>query len=120
MGSRARSGYPAPLAVTLKDRNVTKLLPIVAIAAAFHCSLAGAAEPYATQVEADALSRKLDIGIPEADVYRLAGRAPDRVAVSSCGKDTKDGAWQCKIVSFKFLHIYFARVDGVWRVTAWQ
>jgi hypothetical protein len=74
-----------------------------------------------------ALGAKLEQNMSEDQVVSTVGRQPTSVSLSTCGTETKNGAWQCKIYEYEHgrrgssLRIYFQRTPaGVWVVSNWN
>ncbi len=72
------------------------------------------------------LGAKLDEEMTEAQVATALGYTPNAVSLSTCGQETSDGAWSCKIEVFGgdcsgSLTVYFRKnKDGVWVVNSWR
>ncbi len=73
--------------------------------------------PVDTRMSTNELSRKLEVGMTEAQV--LALREPDRVTVSTCGSNTPR-PWKCRTYQYgSSLHILFQEINGRWLVNGW-
>lgn len=71
------------------------------------------------------LGAKLDQNIPEADVWKLAAFQPNNVSLTTCGQESKTGAWTCKIETWGApgsgeLSVFFRKnALDVWVVNSW-
>jgi hypothetical protein len=71
------------------------------------------------------LSSKLAPRMTEQQLMQAVGYRPNKVEVQTCGGNTKDGAWMCKIYTFGYpashLTVRFYE-DGVnkWYVNSWD
>jgi hypothetical protein len=61
----------------------------------------------------------LDIGMTESSVVNKLG-APTSVSVSTCGQDSRDGAWHCRILTFGACRLYFQRGEDLWVLNSWS
>lgn len=73
--------------------------------------------PVDAGMSTNALSRKLAVGMTEAQV--LALREPDRITVSTCGSNTPK-PWTCRTYQYgSSLHVLFQEINGRWLVNSW-
>jgi hypothetical protein len=68
---------------------------------------------------------RLDEGMTESQVAQAMGFQPNMVTLETCGYDSKNGAWQCKIETWGSpckgdLRVYFVKAGGVWVVNNWD
>jgi hypothetical protein len=60
----------------------------------------------------------------EQQVMNLIGSWPNKVEQTTCGNDTREGGWSCRILaygnSYGGLRIYLEWRDGRWRVNSWS
>jgi hypothetical protein len=80
----------------------------------------------AQSVNWGAKSALLDVDMTEQQVMNEVGYRPNKVEMQTCGQETRNGAWQCKIHTYGFqlskLTVYFSESsdDGTWRVNHWR
>ncbi len=71
------------------------------------------------------LSARLSPRMTEQQVMVAIGYGPNKVELRTCGGDTPDGPWQCKIFTFGSLYnhlsVTFFEDDfyHLWRVNGW-
>jgi hypothetical protein len=69
-------------------------------------------------------SLRLSEGMTEQQAIKAIGYGPNRAELSTCGADTADGEWNCRIITFgdqySNLTIYERSSDEGWIVTSWR
>jgi hypothetical protein len=73
-----------------------------------------------------AKSALLDLGMTEQQVMNTVGYRPNKVEVQTCGQQTANRAWTCKIHTYGLqlsnLTVFFSQSpdDGTWRASGWK
>ena len=73
-----------------------------------------------------AKSALLDLGMTEQQITNTVGRRPSKVEMQTCGQQTKQGAWTCKMHTYGTewvnLTVAFGQSpeDGTWRANSWS
>ena len=72
------------------------------------------------------LSAQLSPRMTERQVMAAIGYRPNKVELQTCGSDTPNGPWQCKIFTFGNLHSHLTvrffedDSDHLWHVKSWE
>jgi hypothetical protein len=71
------------------------------------------------------LSARLSPRMTEQQVMGAVGYRPNKVELQTCGGDTSNGAWSCKIFTFGSLYnhlrvTFFEDDSHVWHVNDWS
>jgi hypothetical protein len=72
------------------------------------------------------LSGRLSPRMTENQVMQAVGYRPNKVELKTCGNESPNGPWQCKVFTFGGLYsnltvLFFDDVStGLWRVNSWS
>jgi hypothetical protein len=66
------------------------------------------------------LTQQLHEDMTEAEVISVLGYRPDVVTLETCGSESREGPWHCKIYRFGPLRVFFRKDDGIWVVNSWH
>jgi hypothetical protein len=72
-----------------------------------------------------AVSIRLSPGMTEQEIMKAVGYRPNKAEVKTCGGNTRDGGWMCKVYTFgyaaKYLQVVFSEASsGVWIANSWS
>jgi hypothetical protein len=69
-------------------------------------------------------SLRLSEGMTEQQAIAALGYQPSRAEVTTCGRDTTSGEWDCRVLTFgnrrNNLVVYERREDESWIVNSWR
>ena len=88
--------------------------------------LVAATASFAQTVNWGAKSALLDLAMTEQQVMNTVGSRPNKVEMQTCGQQTKEGPWKCKIHTYGLsgnkLTVAFSQSsnDGTWRANNWS